>query len=344
MAKLTITRGLPGSGKSYWAAQQKDAVVVTKDDIRASLKKPWSNDLEKEVLRIRDFKISQGLSAGKHVISADTNFGSKHEPRLRGLATKYKAEFVVNDSFLQVSVDECIRRDAGREEYERVGEKVIRDMAAKYMVDHPVIMEGSPGPIVEPLRTKPTQELTRPTNPVSPAVSVVAKLAEAVRLVQQLQETKVEETVVGMKYVEDPKLPFVVLCDLDGTLCLHDGRGPFDYDKCNTDLVNKPIRELLWAMAGDENPKDIIYLSGREEIARSKSEAWLRDNKCPVGPLYMRSKGDYRKDTIVKLELFEANIRGRFNVLCVFDDRPSILRMWRELGLTTLQVGDGHEF
>lgn len=125
--KLTMTKGLPASGKSTWAMAQPDSVVVCKDDIRAELfQKNWDYDKEKEVLRVRDFRISAALSKGKHAISADTNLAPKHEARLREIAKRYKAEFIVNDMFLVLPIDELIRRDKARDG--GVGEKVIIKM------------------------------------------------------------------------------------------------------------------------------------------------------------------------------------------------------------------------
>ena len=44
---------------------------------------------------------------------------------------------------------------------------------------------------------------------------------------------------------QDSSLPYIVICDLDGTLALMNGRKPYDYDKCDTDLVNETIRNIL---------------------------------------------------------------------------------------------------
>ena len=58
--------------------------------------------------------------------------------------------------------------------------------------------------------------------------------------------------------------------------------------------------------------------------------------------LVMRKTGDYRKDSIVKREMFEEHIEGKYNVLFVLDDRNQVVDMWRkELGLTCLQCNYG---
>ena len=59
----------------------------------------------------------------------------------------------------------------------------------------------------------------------------------------------------------------------------------------------------------------------------------------------MRKEGDYRSDTIVKEEMYNQMLVDGYKPTMVFDDRPSVLRMWRELGsLTVIDVGLGVEF
>ena len=55
----------------------------------------------------------------------------------------------------------------------------------------------------------------------------------------------------------------------------------------------------------------------------------------------MRKLDDKRRDDIVKKELFDENIRGRFNVKFVIDDRNRVVDMWRQIGLTCFQVEEG---
>lgn len=139
-------------------------------------------------------------------------------------------------------------------------------------------------------------------------------------------------------------LPQALVCDLDGTLALYEHmnhRGHYDASNCYLDDVNMPVREVLLRFAGDTN---IIYLTGREEIYREATAKFLEDRHCPSGQLLMRPKGDTRKDTITKMELFDQNVRGRFNVLFCLEDRPRVVRMWRKLGLTTLTVGGLEDF
>lgn len=135
-------------------------------------------------------------------------------------------------------------------------------------------------------------------------------------------------------------LPECVLVDIDGTVALHDGRSPYDTAKAGQDKLNEPVARVVWAMAN--RGYSIIFMSGRDEQFRELSEDWLNRNGFPYPELYMRSLGDKRNDAIVKNELFDKHIRGKYNVVCVFDDRDRVVKRWRELGLACLQVAYGN--
>lgn len=143
MSKLIMCQGLPGSGKSFWAHEQVglgngNTLRVNKDDIRSKLKARgwvWSQENEaKDVIPERDKKIIQGLQAGCTVISDDTNLQRVHKERLAQLAYDNQAEFEVRR--FDTDLDTCIRRDAMRTGDAKVGEKVIREMAKKYINDY----------------------------------------------------------------------------------------------------------------------------------------------------------------------------------------------------------------
>ena len=55
----------------------------------------------------------------------------------------------------------------------------------------------------------------------------------------------------------------------------------------------------------------------------------------------MRSTGDHRNDAIVKQELYEQEIAGKYNVDFCVDDRDRVVDLWRSLGLTCFQVAEG---
>lgn len=141
----------------------------------------------------------------------------------------------------------------------------------------------------------------------------------------------------------DPNLPTVVLCDIDGTVALKGARSPFDESRVHEDRPNRNVVEVVESLYNNGNGYPIIFMSGRSDACRTATEAWLEDElHVWEFELHMRRAGDRRKDSIVKRELFDEHVRGKFNVLCVLDDRDQVVKMWREeLGLTALQVAPG---
>ena len=139
---------------------------------------------------------------------------------------------------------------------------------------------------------------------------------------------------------EDGK-PSCIMVDLDGTLALLNGRDPYDTKTVYNDLVNQPILDLVLIfkrMAASSS--EVIFMSGREELAREDTERWLVD-KCGFSApikLYMRKTGDKRPDVIIKPELYNAHVKPYYNVEYIIDDRNCVCRMWRSLGFTVLQV------
>lgn len=142
--------------------------------------------------------------------------------------------------------------------------------------------------------------------------------------------------------VQNKDLPCAWIIDLDGSLALHNGRNPYDLDKVGTDILNEPIARIINNL--HQNGDTIIFMSGREDKCKALTLSWLQMNNVNIGSLYMRVTGDTRGDDIVKHELFNLHVKDKFYVAGVIDDRPKVIRMWRNIGLFVFNVGDGHEF
>lgn len=132
-----------------------------------------------------------------------------------------------------------------------------------------------------------------------------------------------------------------IIVDLDGTICLLDQRTPFEYEKCDTDLPHEPIIDIVKRYRTDPE-FSVIFLSGREDSAYEKTKEWITKH---IGNepeyLFMRKTKDWRKDWIVKKEIFDAKIKPFFDILFVLDDRNQVVEMWRKEGLVCLQVAEG---
>lgn len=134
--------------------------------------------------------------------------------------------------------------------------------------------------------------------------------------------------------------PYAILCDIDGTLAHMVDRGPFDWQAVGSDTLDESIAEILRLYYITEHAK-IILFSGRDSVCRPETEQWLKDKHVPYHQLFMRGQGDMRKDSIVKREMFDAEIKNEYQVLYVLDDRNQVVEMWRQMGLKCLQVADG---
>lgn len=148
------------------------------------------------------------------------------------------------------------------------------------------------------------------------------------------------------RYVPDTSLPSCVIFDIDGTLAdMHgeDGgrlRGPFEWDKVGGDRVRSHVAQAMHGVMSLSSPPDIILLSGRDSVCRNETDEWLDSNNLYFTSLYMRPEGSYEKDTKIKEEMFWEHIAPYYNVECVFDDRPVVCRMWTDIGLNVVNVGN----
>lgn len=141
-------------------------------------------------------------------------------------------------------------------------------------------------------------------------------------------------------YTPPGQAPEIVLVDIDGTVALTHDRSPYDMRRVGRDLPNGAVISAVRAMhaAG----YGVVFCSGRDDSARAATEVWLRAHVgVPYLALHMRAVGDSRKDAVVKREIFDREIRDRYRVVGVFDDRMQVVRMWRALGLTVFQVAEG---
>lgn len=149
----------------------------------------------------------------------------------------------------------------------------------------------------------------------------------------------------------------IVIVDIDGTMSKVGDRlkylqqSPKDwdafYEACDQDEPNIDICRLVDTL--DSYPYELYFCTGRRESTRTKTIDWIRKNVFVVNVaecwlsdhLLMRNDGDYRHDTIVKPELLEAHGISVDSVAFILEDRSSMVKKWRKLGFTCLQVAEG---
>ncbi len=135
-------------------------------------------------------------------------------------------------------------------------------------------------------------------------------------------------------------IPTAYIFDMDGTLALMKDRSPFDWARVGEDELDMAVGATLKALATVDDI-NIIIVSGRDIVCQPETEAWLKKYDLDYDMILMRPEGDTRKDSEIKKELYENNIKGKYNVLGVFDDRDSVVSLWRSLGLKCFQCDYG---
>lgn len=161
----------------------------------------------------------------------------------------------------------------------------------------------------------------------------------------QLQKTKAKFDFKPIRKVEknleycdqNPDLPKAIICDLDGTLALMNGRNPFDASKCDEDGINNPVANVLrnYKKLGYE----ILLVSGREDRYKEPTLRFLQKHEIEYDDLIMRKTKDSRKDSIIKTEIYNEFIKDKYFVEFVLDDRNQVVDTWRnDLKLPCFQV------
>lgn len=134
----------------------------------------------------------------------------------------------------------------------------------------------------------------------------------------------------------------------------HDGctcRSPYDYSRVIDDTVDLNVAWLVQLVKtyynNPENQVKVLFCSGRDDTCREDTERWLGKMCIPFDELFMRpadakeSNGNKLPDYKVKYQLFNENIRDKYNIRFVLDDRNQVVNLWRRLGLQCFQVAEG---
>ena len=158
------------------------------------------------------------------------------------------------------------------------------------------------------------------------------------KVIKDMYEQYLKPLEPQIKY--DSELPDCYIFDIDGTLAIKGDRSPYDWSRVGIDTLNAPVAHTLSALHST-NQASIFIFSGRDERCRDETEKWLSDHKILYDELVMRPKEDVSRDSIIKECMYNDHIKGKFNVLGIFDDRNQVVEMWRSLGLPCYQVAEG---
>ena len=145
-----------------------------------------------------------------------------------------------------------------------------------------------------------------------------------------------------------------VIFDLDGTLALIDKRRAlaakangkinwktfFSPENIALDEPNIPVIKSFQAMKAAGFRVGIF--SGRDSISRTETEAWLAENGIQPDFLFMRAQGSFTPDDVLKKEWLDQEMAAGHEIMCVFDDRDKVVKMWRENGISCFKVAPGN--
>lgn len=145
----------------------------------------------------------------------------------------------------------------------------------------------------------------------------------------------------------------IVIFDIDGTLANAEHR--IHHVKKDKDSGKRNWKEFFFAAKNDipyehvlkmnslfaNNGFEIHLITGRPDNLRQDTQEWLLKHGVSYNSLLMRPATDRRPDFVSKKELFEKNLGDRKDeVLCVFEDRLLVCKMWREIGLNVVVCGN----
>lgn len=145
MPKILILIGLSGSGKSTFAkkycAENPYWLRVNRDDIRKSLLKMtladywkaetnFKKQTESQVNHIQKTSLESALNSHWNVILDNTHLDLTHINEMLDFLKKFKVE--IRFLFLDISLEECIARDAKR--IDKIGEQGIRSQYEKLQI------------------------------------------------------------------------------------------------------------------------------------------------------------------------------------------------------------------
>ena len=148
-----------------------------------------------------------------------------------------------------------------------------------------------------------------------------------------------------------------VIFDLDGTLALIDDRralatkdnGKMDWDvffdpkNISLDLPNRPVITMA-QMLKDQGYRIVIF-SGRSKGTKEATKEWLKVFLVPFDVIKMRPTSKefmFMPDDKLKQMWLDKLFPNKEDILCVFDDRDKVVKMWRDNGINCFQVADGN--
>ena len=315
--KIILTRGIQGSGKSTWAKKwvaedPYNRIRFNFDDIRNMGGVYWPRgnkalERRENFLKVlKDDFFHRAMTEGYEVVCDNMNLNPKEGAYFAKLVNDFneKYEFVLDY------------------EYE-LEYKDFFDISIEECIRR------------DSMRPAPVGE------------SVIRGTWKKYRNFILTEVNKRQAELINNKVKMSPDLPNAVIVDLDATLCFNTQGRPFFGDGCAEGIKDDVPCEKMIATLKSLKDVFIIFVTGREETPEitTATASWLKDNgfKDAVtrGHLYFRPEKDYSRGDICKKNIYEEKIKGRYNILAVFEDSQKCVDMYRNEGLLVLQPNNG---
>ncbi len=143
--------------------------------------------------------------------------------------------------------------------------------------------------------------------------------------------------------------PQAIIFDLDGTLCECEHRVHYMRERpkrreefhsaCIFDGVVAAVKALI-DMAETSGIK-VILLSARPIRFKALTEEWLTKNAIYYDQLILSSYPEL-SDPEYKIKMYRELIEPFYDVIFAIDDRDTVVRMWRDNGVTCLDIANNH--
>lgn len=119
-----------------------------------------------------------------------------------------------------------------------------------------------------------------------------------------------------------------IICDIDGTLVVDD----------------KPVLPIVGLVnMYRENGYSIFIFTERSQCYRDETYKWLKDKGIKFDYLIMRPNDKrHTSDNVIKFDMLRIIREGGYQPQLAIDDHDQVVKMWRDNGLTCLQVAEGN--
>lgn len=304
MSKIIIMQGIQGSGKSTWA---KNWVAEN-----PTQRVRWNNDSIREMFGVYWVPERESLNA------------------LDPMKVAFLEKFM--SSNYDIVIDDMNLNPKTTKGIEALIKVLNNKLGVEYEVEYHLM--------TTPLNVCIERDSKRP-NPIGEKV-----IKDTFKRYQSYLVSEANKAELAKRIPFNDSLPTTIIVDIDGVVAFNTSGRPFFGPECNANLHKDVYDRQMGSIikyVGNEGCDVITFLTGRNESAREETGKWINTYLGPVVPcrLIMRPEGDRSPGPECKKRLYEENVKGKYNVIAVFEDQDKNVKMWRDLGLLCLQTNNG---